>query len=279
MDFDEDRKGESAGELTKSEKRLARERTALRAAVIHEAIRVEGEGELSRPVRALAWSGLAAGLSMGFSLVATALLQGHLPDRAWRPLIADLGYSVGFLAAILGRQQLYTENTLTVILPLFTRRDARTLAQMLRLWGVVLAANLIGGFVFALALGKADVFKPEVMAAMRDVSAHTISGGRLIMFVRAIFAGWLIATMVWMMPAAESSRPLIIVVMTYLVSLANLPHVIAGSVEVSYLVVIHALPWSSFFSAFLIPTLIGNTAGGVLLVAFFNHAQVVTESS
>jgi formate-nitrite transporter family protein len=118
MDLEQDVKGDSAGELTRSEKRLARERTALRAAVIHEAIRVEGEGELSRPVTALIWSGFAAGLSMGFSLVATGLIQAHLPDTAWRPLIADLGYSVGFLAAILGRQQLYTENTLTVILPL-----------------------------------------------------------------------------------------------------------------------------------------------------------------
>ena len=277
MQGNDDANGDSAGELTQSEKHVARERTAMRAAVIHEAIRVEGEGELKRAVSALTWSGLAGGLSMGFSLVAPGLLQGHLPDTIWRPLVTNLGYSVGFLAVILGRQQLYTENTLTVILPLFTRRDLRTLLQVIRLWSIVLLTNLAGAYAFALTLGKTAVFSPEIAAAFHDIGAHAISGGWSTMFVRAIFAGWLIATMVWMMPAADP-RPAIIVVMTYIVSLGGLPHVVAGSVEVFYQVVTHALPWSSFFGAFLAPTLIGNTVGGVLLVALFNHAQVVTES-
>jgi formate-nitrite transporter family protein len=270
---------ESAGELTQSEKRVARERTALRAAMIHEAIRAEGEGELKRPVGALTWSGLAGGLSMSFSLVATGLLQGHLPASLWRPLITNLGYSVGFLATILGRQQLYTENTLTVILPLFTRRDMRTLFQVIRLWSIVLLTNLLGGYAFALTLSRTAVFSPETVAAFHDIGAHAISGGWATMFARAILAGWLIATMVWMLPAADSSGPAIIVVMTYMVSLGGLPHVIAGSTEAFYQVATHALPWSSFLGAFLVPTLIGNTIGGVLLVALFNHAQVVTEAN
>jgi formate/nitrite transporter FocA (FNT family) len=165
-----------------------------------------------------------------------------------------------------------------VILPLFTRRDLHTLLQVIRSWSVVLLTNLVGGYAFALTLGKTEVFKPEIVAAFHDIGAHAISGEWPVMFVRAIFAGWLIATMVWMMPAADSSRPAIIVVMTYLVSLGGLPHVVAGSVEVFYQVVTHALPWSSFLGGFLVPTLIGNTIGGVLLVALFNHAQVVTES-
>ena len=279
MDFNDQPKGDSAAELTKSEQHMARERTALRAAVIHEAIRAEGEGELRRPPSALAWSGLAGGLSMGFSLVASGLLQAHLPDTPWRPLITNLGYSVGFLATILGRQQLFTENTLTVILPLLTRRNLPTLVHVVRLWSIVLATNLAGGYAFALTLGRIALFKPQVAAAFHDLSAHEISGGWMTMFVRAIFAGWLIATMVWMMPAADSSRAAIIVIMTYLVALGQLPHVVAGSVEVSYLVVTHALPWSAFFGSFLVPTLIGNTIGGVLLVALFNHAQVITESN
>lgn len=269
---------DSAGDLTRTEKHVARERTALRAAVIHEAIRAEGEGELKRPLTALTWSGLAAGLSMGFSFVATGLLQGHLPSAPWRPLIVNLGYSVGFLAVILGRQQLFTENTLTVILPLFTNRDLTTLMKVIRLWSIVLITNLAGGYVFALALAKGNVFRPEIIAAFRDISAQEISGGWSTMFIRAIFAGWLIATMVWMMPAADSSRAVIILVMTYLVSLGQLPHVVAGASEVFYQVIAAGLPWRSFFATFLLPTLAGNTLGGVLLVAFFNHAQVVTES-
>jgi len=149
MPTDQDQIGDSAGELTESEKRIAEERTALRAAVIHEAIRTEGEAELLRPASALMWSGMAAGLSMGFSLAAMGLLYSRLPDTQWRPLITDLGYTVGFLVVILGRQHLYTENTLTVMLPLLTNRDRKTFWAVLRLWSVVLVANVLGAGMVA----------------------------------------------------------------------------------------------------------------------------------
>jgi hypothetical protein len=181
MNFEE-QADKSATELTQSEKQMAHQRTALRAAVIHEAIRAEGEGELARPVSALTWSGLAGGLSMGFSLVASGLLHAHLPDTDWRQLIVDLGYSVGFLAVILGRQQLYTENTLTVILPLLTRRDLHTLFHVIRLWTIVLVTNLVGGYVFALVMARTGIFTPNVAGAFHQIGMQAISGGWLTMF-------------------------------------------------------------------------------------------------
>src|SRR5512138_3945953 len=105
--------GDSAVPLRPSERRRARERTAPGPHVVHEAIRREGEEELARPSSALFWSGLAAGLSMGFSLVGEAVLEAALPGSAWRPIVAKLGYSLGFVFVVLGRQQLFTETTLT----------------------------------------------------------------------------------------------------------------------------------------------------------------------
>jgi len=256
---------------------LAKERTALRAAVIHEAIRTEGEAELLRPASALIWSGMAAGLSMGFSLAAMGLLHSRLPDNQWRPLITDFGYTFGFLAVILGRQHLYTENTLTVMLPLLTNRDRRTLWAVLRLWSVVLIANVLGAGMIAWVIGRTDVFTPEVRTALTEVAMLTVKGKWPTVMLRGLFAGWIIATMVWMMPASDSSRPAIIIVMTYLVALGELPHVVVSSVDGVYLIATGMLSWSGF-AAFLVPTAIGNTFGGVLLVAFFNHAQVINES-
>jgi formate-nitrite transporter family protein len=269
--------GDSAGELSESEQRVAEERSALRAAVIHEAIRTEGEAELRRPISALIWSGMAAGLSMGFSLAAMGLIHSRLPDTPWRSLVVDFGYTVGFLAVILGRQHLYTENTLTVMLPLLTRRDRKTLRAMLRLWSVVLIANVVGAGLIAWAIGKTDVFRPEVRTALTEVAMLTVKGRFPTVLLRGLFAGWIIATMVWMMPASDSSRPAIIILMTYLVALGELPHVVVSSVDGVYLVATGLLSWSGF-AAFLLPTAIGNTIGGVLLVAFFNHAQVISES-
>jgi len=119
---------ESQLETQQVEKRIAPS-----ADVIHNVVLVQGNNELRRPSAALAWSGLAAGMSMGFSLVAEGLLRSMLPEADWRPLIAKLGYSVGFLIVIIGKQQLFTENTLTPILPLMEYWDRRTFWNVARL--------------------------------------------------------------------------------------------------------------------------------------------------
>ena len=98
---------------------------------------------------------------MGFSFVSESILRAHLPESNWRMLIAKLGYGIGFLIVILGRQQLFTENTLTVILPLLRRRRADVLRNVARLWLVVLTANLVGAFVFAAAIGRTPALSPE----------------------------------------------------------------------------------------------------------------------
>jgi formate/nitrite transporter FocA (FNT family) len=111
---------------------------------LHRAVREEGEAELDRPAGALFWSGLAAGIAIHSSLVAEGAFHLALPDTPWRPLIAALGYPVGFMVVILGRMQLFTESTITAMLPLVTRPSRSALARTLRLWAIVLAANLIG---------------------------------------------------------------------------------------------------------------------------------------
>lgn len=261
-------------ELSPEEERRIEEKTAIGAVVVHEAIRAEGEAELERPASALAWSALASGLSMGFSLVAEGLLRGHLPDAPWRPLIAKFGYSLGFLIVILGRQQLFTENTLTVILPLLHRRNWQTFLKVMRLWLIVLSANLVGAFLFTLAL-REPIFQPFIVEAFQDIGREAMEPGAAAIFLKAIFSGWLIALMVWLLPTAESSKVAIIVIITYVVALGQFSHVIAGSVETLYLVATGGMQFVDYLLGYMLPTLAGNIIGGVSLVAALNHAQVV----
>lgn len=271
-------KEESSGpHLTEQERKDVEERSSPRTEVVYEAVREEGKNELKRSSATLAYDGLTAGLSMGFSLVAEALLRSHLPETPWRPLIAKFGYSFGFLIIVMGRQQLFTENTLTVILPLLQRLDAKTLAHVLRLWAVVLAANLLGGLAFAWVLGHTEIFGPEVREVFAQIGREAMEGAWGTIFLRAVFAGWLIALMVWMLPGAEVLRPLIVILMTYLVALGGFAHIIVGSIEIFYVVTTSATPWSVYFGWFW-PALLGNIAGGVTLVAVLGHAQVVSES-
>src|SRR5215213_6372673 len=183
----------------------AEEQKRPRAAVIHEAVRTGGEEELKRTVSSLAWSGIASGLSMGFSLVAEGLLRAHLPDTHWRPLISKLGYPFGFLIVVIGRQQLYTENTLTAVLPYLHAPSGGTLVKLLRLWAVVLAANLIGALIFAWVLGQTDAFRPEFKAAFSAIGHEAQQGSFWVLMLRGVFAGWLIALMAWLIPTLKKA--------------------------------------------------------------------------
>jgi formate/nitrite transporter FocA (FNT family) len=269
--------GSDEPHLTGQERKDVEERSAPRTEVVYEAIREEGENELRRTPSALAWDGLAAGLSMGFSLAAEGLLRAHLPDAVWRPLVAKLGYSFGFLIIVLGRHQLFTENTLTVILPLLRRKDARTFARVLRLWAVVLVANLVGAFLFAWVAGHTEIFRPETRAAFAEIGREALEGSWWTFFLRGVFAGWLIAMMVWMLPASESARFFVVVVMTWLVAVSGLAHIVAGSVDVLYSVTTNGASWSAYFN-WMTAALLGNIVGGTTLVAALGHAQVVNAS-
>jgi formate-nitrite transporter family protein len=273
----EDAAGAESAHLDERERLQAAEHAAPQALVIHEVVREEGELELKRRNAALVWSGLAAGLSMGFSLLTLALLQARLPEQPWRELLDSWGYCVGFVIAILGRQQLFTESTLTVVLPLMVRRDVATFLSALRVWGLVLAANLVGTFSFALLISPEHLFDDSVRNALVKTGSEILEGDLALKFLKAILAGWLIALMVWLLPSARSARLFVILLLTYVVALARLPHIIAGSVEASFSVITGHAHISDYLLHFLLPTLTGNIVGGVALVGFLNHAPLAPE--
>ena len=263
--------------LSDEEQRTIDRHSTPSAALVHETIRAEGEAELERSNLSLALSGAAAGLSIGMSLATQGLLRQHLPDAPWRELVTPLGYSTGFLIVVLGRQQLFTENTLTPILPLLVHRKPSILLDVCRLWGLVLAANLAATWLFALFLAKSDVFAPETKAAFAAISGDVYAHGFGHVLLSAVMAGWLIALMVWILPAAGQARLWIIVIMTYLIGLLKLSHSIAGSVEGFYLMETGSATLGQYLVVFLVPTLIGNILGGVILVAVLNYGQVAVD--
>jgi formate/nitrite transporter FocA (FNT family) len=247
------------------------------AALIHETIRAEGESELERRWWAILLSGFAAGLSIGLSFVVQGEFHAYISDESVRRLVAPLGYSIGFLVVVLGRQQLFTENTLAPILPLLHHRDRETLLSVLRLWGMVLIANIAGTWLIAFALSHARVFEPRVLDAFAEIGQKTASASFSVTFAKSVFAGWLIALMMWLLPAANGSRAHIIIIMTYVLALGEFSHIIAGSVESAFVVQTGNLDFSNYVLAFFIPTLLGNVIGGTTLVALLNYGQVAAE--
>jgi formate/nitrite transporter FocA (FNT family) len=269
--------GEASPHLDQREQRQAAAGAPIGALVIHEIIRDQGEEELERSFNGLVWSGIAAGLSIGFSFLTQATLQAYLPDTPWRPLVSGFGYSVGFLIVILGRQQLFTETTLTALIPALTRRNVRTVLQTLRVWTVVLIANIGATWVFAGIAAGPDVFPDPTVQAMQDVAAHTMEGSFWHTMLTAGAAGWLIGLMVWLLPSADASRALIIILLTYVIAICQFSHVIAGSVEAAFRVFTGHATVADYVVRFLIPTFLGNAIGGAILAALLNHAPLAAQ--
>lgn len=253
----------------------ADEKSSTSAKVIHEAIRMEGTEELERPSSSIAWSGLAAGLTMGCSMIAQGILHSALPDAPWRSLISSLGYGLGFVFVTMGRQQLFTETTLTVMLPVLGgTHGAKDLA---RYWSIVFFANIAGTLLFAAASIVPHLFKPEAVQSFTELGVKAVEPGFLAVLAKAVVAGWLIALMVWLLPIASSARLLVIIAVTWIIGVAELSHVIAGSAETAVAAMRGAMSWSDYLTGFLVPALIGNSIGGVVFVALLNHAQVKEE--
>jgi formate/nitrite transporter FocA (FNT family) len=253
------------------------EHSRLRVPVIYEVVRREGETEMRRPAVSLWWSGVAAGLSISFSLLGQAVLYSHLPDVAWRPLVSGFGYSIGFLMVVLARQQLFTETTITVVLPVLADFTSANLRSLLRMWAIVLAANFAGTLFAALFCNFTPVLTPDLRQTMLEISGGMITAGPVEMFFQAISAGFLIAAMVWLIPSAEGTQFHIVTLMTWLIAVSGSKHIVAGGVEAFLLLVSGHLGFGQMLLGFTIPVLFGNIVGGTALFALLAYAQVMRE--
>lgn len=258
---------------------LDEDRLPSRAMAIHEHIRQDGEKELERDAMALLWSAIAAGLSMGASLLAKGIFHVQLDDVPGRFLLENLGYTFGFIIVIMARQQLFTENTVTAVLPIMHKPTPGNIGLLMRLWGIVLLGNILGTGIAAWAFEYMPIFDKETRDAFVSIGLEVMKNSPSEMFANAIISGWLIATMVWMFPAAGAAKIVVIILMTWLIALGDTTHIVVGSVEILYLVFNGTLHWSDFFWPFALPTLAGNICGGTFIFALMSHAQIRNDMS
>jgi formate/nitrite transporter FocA (FNT family) len=263
--------------VTEREAEDIEERARLRPPVIYEIVRREGDTEMARPTISLWWSGIAAGLSISFSLFGEAMFYSYLPDTQWRPLISGLGYPSGFLIVVLGRQQLFTENTVTVVLPVVAEFTWTNLRRLLRIWAIVFAANMVGALIAAAFWAFTPVLTPELRAAMFAVSQQLMAIAPLSMLIKGIAAGFLIAAMVWLLPSAEGTQFHVVALLTYLIAAGGFTHIVAGSVDAFFLVITGQIGFGHMLLGFTLPVLLGNVIGGTALFALLSYVQVMQE--
>jgi formate/nitrite transporter FocA (FNT family) len=252
--------------------------TRLSAAQIHRNVLLPGLRELERPSVALLLSSLASGLVIGFSFLGAAYLAGLVGDGG-KTAAASAAYPLGFILVIMARSELFTENTLVPVVPFLEKRDRSTLLSLLRVWGLLLVGNLVGAVIFGWALACTPMVEPGLRTELTRIATHSTVGGFGQVLYAAVFAGWLIALLSWLLAAthATGAQIALIWLCTAPISALGFRHSIVGSVEAFYRAASGGAAWGEMLASFVVPSVIGNTIGGVLLVALLNYAQVAAD--
>ncbi len=240
---------------------------------IYEQVSRNARHELDRSAVSLCISGIAGGITMGLTALSTSIVIALLGHGAVAKFVADLLYPIGFIAVILGRAQLFTENTLyPVALMLAERRHGW---RTLRLWSIVLPSNVIGAFIFALLAVRTGALRPEYIAAMTQLGREAVGVAGWHVFWSGVIGGWIIALVAWLVSGSHSitGSVMLIGLLTFVVGLGNFAHCIATSGEILAAILDHQLLFSHYF-AWLAPATLGNICGGVLLVTLLEYGQV-----
>ena len=241
---------------------------------VHRAVREEGEEELDRPASSLIGSALAAGLAINASLIAQGALEVMVPDAMWKPLLVAMGYPIGFIMVVLGRMQFFTESTVTAMLPLVTRPSRWALGRTVRLWALVLGANVAGAAIATFVLLHGGMIDPAIAEGMVAVSAKLLTHAPLAMFLTAIPAGFLIAGLAWVLPNGREQALLVIFAVTWVVGVAGFSHSVVGSAEAFMLVWHGDIGVARALGGMILPAVAGNLVGGAGLFGMLAHAQV-----
>ncbi|MBV9609212.1 MAG: formate/nitrite transporter family protein [Acidobacteria bacterium] len=240
---------------------------------ILEGVLKNAREELGRSTLALAFSGVAGGLTMGLTGLGVAIARAHLGLGSMQQLVAMLLYPVGFVAVVIGRAQLFTENTLyPVVLVLDERKHV---LNTMRLWGTVFAANVAGALVFALLAARSGALRPDYVHALVEIGRDASSGPAAHVFWSGVIGGWLIALVAWMVTASHWTigQLMVTYMLTYLVGVGHFSHCIASSGEILSAVVSGALPANAYLR-WLVPCTLGNILGGTVMVSLLNYGQV-----
>lgn len=248
----------------------------LTAPEILEAAIENGRSELKRSWRSLAFSGLAGGITLGLSGIGVAAVQATLGEGSWQQLASFVVYPAGFIAVIIGRSQLFTENTLYPVV-LVLDEPGHWLAT-LRLWFVVFTANVLGALLFAALAIRTAALRPEIAGALVKLGSNAVGGGFTHLFWSGVVGGWLIALVAWMVTASHWTIGQVVMIwlLTFIVGIGHFAHCIVTSCEILSATLAGAVSPGAYFH-WLLPATLGNIAGGVGIVSVLNYGQVRQE--
>ncbi|WLP94151.1 formate/nitrite transporter family protein [Psychrobacter sp. M13] len=236
---------------------------------------IDAKETFNRSLGSLFTSAFTAGLEIGFSLFvilsAFALLSEVVPSH-YAMVLSSLLYPLGFIIVVIGQSLLFTEQTSLLSLPVLN--GIEPLHKLLRLWGIVIAGNIVGGCLFAalmIGLGiNMDLFS---VADIDAYAQHVLDFKWWVIFGSSILAGWMMGVAAWLVTSARDtiSRIVLVTLITGSIGFLGLHHSIVGNIEVFSALMYGDTVSLPSYLLFLIIVLVGNTIGGVVFVAILKN--------
>ena len=241
---------------------------------IYKQVAANARQELKRTNTALAISGFGGGTFMGLSAMATAIAVALLGTGPAAQIISRMFYPLGFIVVIIGRSQLFTENTLYPVALVLAEK--RHFWNTLRLWSIVLPANVAGAFGFSLLAAWTPALQPIFVQALARLGLDCLAHPAPTVFWSGVIGGWIIAMAAWLVSGSHSITGSVMVIwmLTFVVGAGNFAHCIASSCEIMVAVLTHQATWGAYFH-WLLPAVAGNICGGVGLVTILEYGQAV----
>ncbi|MFC7020872.1 MULTISPECIES: formate/nitrite transporter family protein [Haloarcula] len=241
---------------------------------VFQRIVAAADEEITSGSRELFFSALAA----GFAITITFMLYVSMKTSTGSdPVLSAMLYPLGFIYIIIGGYQLYTENTLPPVA--LTLERLASVPALLRNWVVVLTGNFTGGAMGAAALAFGGVLSPEAATVAAAIAREGVDTAWWSLFSKAAFAGLIVAGVVWVEYAARDTiSRLVVVYLAFLaIPLGGLYHSVVSFTEMIYLVLHGDIALGVGLAEFVLPVLLGNTVGGVVLVTVVNYFQTTEE--
>lgn len=242
---------------------------------------MDAKETFERSLGSLFTSAFTAGLEIGISffmiLSAFALLIGVLPSH-YAIVLASLLYPIGFIIVVIGQSLLFTEQTSLLSLPVLN--GIEPLSKLLRLWGIVIAGNVVGGCLFAaLMIGLGLHMQLFSVSDIDAYSEHVLEFEWWVIFGSAVLAGWMMGVAAWLVTSARDtiSRIVLVSLITGSIGFLGLHHSIVGNIEVfSALLYGNTVSFWRYL-IFLVIVILGNTVGGVVFVAVLKNRTFLFE--
>ena len=244
-----------------------------------------GQARLQRSWLEMSMSGLIAGMNVTFGIIASSYVAGATAPFVGANISKIFGalfFPIGFMFLMIGKSELFTENFLVPVTAVIAKRGK--ISDLLKLWSLTLIGNMAGIFIFALVIaGSLNQIVPQfVVGHIHGIADNYMSRTPFVMVLSAIFAGWLITLMTWLLIASSGTlaRIFIIWVVGFMIYLNSFSHIVVASSEI--LIAINTgshisyLPW---LYRYVPLTIIGNMIGGLFFVTILQYLQILHAAS